>query len=313
MASLIIEHGAIPQYLPKKTTNYKYIERGKSRTVDYIYTDNLEVIGVTKWGIDESVSSADRLRDTLSSIMIGVPYPDEPVKGVGMGACNYFPYRPHTEIYHSDCIPYYEDGVQIGWQETADTTRTSIVVVDDWNYSGGGDGLLYDRNRDIYTYNEAIIGIKDTATDPYHTVVNSDIQYLDKMSTSDFIVNRTIFDIDGNQIGSALPRTDDREHKRDKTWTFEARDRTARDIQELIENETSMPSIQGNISVQVVTSTNEGTVWAITGADKWFLTMPENTATEISFPSPLPLILVPYTITQNVNLYDLQLTEEIEP
>lgn len=39
MATLTIKHGARPRYLPKKITNYTYVERGNKRVLDYTYTE----------------------------------------------------------------------------------------------------------------------------------------------------------------------------------------------------------------------------------------------------------------------------------
>ena len=39
MATLTIKHGARPRYLPKKITNYTYVERGDKRVLDYTYTE----------------------------------------------------------------------------------------------------------------------------------------------------------------------------------------------------------------------------------------------------------------------------------
>lgn len=311
MATLNIQHGAIPQYLPKKITVYKYVERGATQTIDYVYSDNPEIIGVTRWGIDQSIASPDKVAEELYGFM-GFPN-GETQTGIGLENCIYTPYRPHTEIYHSNCVPYYVSGVQVGWQETAESTRTNIIVLDDWQYYGGSDGIQYDRDSGIYTYTEWIKGVKDTATEPYHTVISSDIQYLGRLDSADFEMNRTIYDINGNQIGSASPTTLDRENKITKTWAFTAGSRTAADIQALIDQRTTRAEISSSLTAQAVTASDVGMVWALSAPNRWSMTMPENGSTTINFPSPLPLILVPYTNTQDIVVYDMQLDEQIEP
>lgn len=327
MASLIIEHGTIPRYLPKKVTNYKYTERSNSQTVNYVYSANSSVINTKGWGIDETITDNSIKIETLCNIMGNVS--TEAQEGGGMIAIGslqtYFPYRPHEEICHSNCVPYYEDGVQVGWQETAETVRTSIVVMDDWNWTGdptSGD-VIYDRNSNRFYIEMAIIGVMESGAGCYHTVINDSVQYIGRMGVDpNFVINRTIFDVNGNQIGRALPnRNLDMERKKERTLYFngvtdpddpgEIEARKGRVVQIYEERQTSVSVNAG--TAQAIATTDTGMVWALTGADKWTTRMSEQSPFNDSFPSYLPLILVPYTGTEDIKLYDMQLTEEIEP
>lgn len=325
MASLIIEHGVMPRYQAKKVTNYRYTENSNSQTVNYVYSAPSSVINTKGWGIDETITDNSIKIETLCNIMGNVS--TEAQEGGGMIAIGslqtYFPYRPHEEIYHSNCVPYYKDGVQVGWQETAETVRTSIVVMDDWNWTAdptSGD-VIYDRNSNRFYIELAIIGVRESGAGCYHTTVNDDVQYVGRMGVDpNFVVNRTIYDVNGNQIGRALPDPyRDMERKKERTLSFngvtdpeEIEERKGRIRQIFNERQTSV-TISKSPTAQAITSTDSGMVWALTGADKWSTRMSEQSPFNDSFPSYLPLILVPYTGTEDVKLYDMQLTEEIEP
>lgn len=325
MASLIIEHGTIPRYLPKKVTNYKYTERSNSQTVNYVYSANSSVIWTKGWGIDETITDNAIKIETLCNIMGNVS--TEAQEGGGMIAIGslqtYYPYRPHEEIYHNNCVPYYEDGVQVGWQETAETVRTSIVVMDDWNWTGDptSENVIYDRDTNRFYIEMAIKGVIESGASCYHTTINDDIQYVGRMGVDpNFVVNRTIYDVDGNQIGRALPDPyQDMERKKERTLYFngvtdpeEIEERKGQIRQIFNERQTSV-TISTSPTAQAITSTDSGMVWALTGANKWSTRMSEQAPFDDGFPSYLPLILVPYTGTEDVKLYSLQLTEEIEP
>lgn len=325
MASLLIEHGAIPQYLPKKVTNYRYTERGNSQTVNYVYSAISSVIGTKSWGIDDSVTDNDIKIQTICYIMGNGSTEAQTGGGmIAIGALQpYYPYRPHEETYHSDCVPYYEDGVQIGWQETAETTRTSIVVMDDWNWTPdptSGD-VKYDSDNNRFYVEMAIKGVIESRASCYHTVISDNIQYIGRMGVDpNFAVNRTIFDINGNQIGSALPHpVADMERKKERTLYFngvsdpaDIETRRAQ-IQEIFAGRQTSVNISASPTAQAVATTDAGMVWALTGANRWSMTMREIAPFTDDFPSYLPLILVPYTNTQDIVVYDMQLTEEIEP
>lgn len=328
MASLLIEHGTIPRYLPKKVTNYKYTERSNSQTVNYKYSANSSVIGSKGWGIDETITDNSIKIETLCYIM-GNASPEEQQGGgmIAIGSLQtYYPYRPHEEIYHSNCVPYYEDGVQVGWQETAETVRTSIVVMDDWNWTADptSGNVIFDRNSNRFYIEMAIKGVIESGSSCYHTTINDDIQYVGRMGVDpNFVVNRTIYDVNGNQIGRAVPHPyQDMERKKERTLYFngvtdpddkdEIEARKGRISQIFDERQTSV-TISASPTAQAITSTDTGMVWALTGADKWTTRMSEQSSFNDSFPSYLPLILVPYMSTEDVKLYDLQLTEQIEP
>ena len=138
-----------------------------------------------------------------------------------------------------------------------------------------------------------------------------------------FVMNRTIHDVNGNQIGRALPHPyQDMERKKERTLYFngvtdpddpaEVEARKGRIAQIFQERQTSV-TISTSPTAQAITSTDTGMVWALTGADKWTTRMSEQSPFNDNFPSYLPLVLVPYTGTEDVKLYNLQLTEEIEP
>lgn len=325
MASLIIEHGVMPRYQAKKVTNYRYTERGNSQTVNYVYSAPSSVINTKGWGVDETITDNSIKIETLCEIM-GNTSPAEQ-RGGGMIAIGslqtYYPYRPHEEIYHSNCVPYYEDGVQVGWQETTETVRTSIVVMDDWNWTPdptSGD-VIYDRNSNRFYIEMAIKGVIESGASCYHTAINDDIQYVGRMGVDpNFVMNRTIYDVNGNQIGRALPHPyQDMERKKERTLYFngvtdpaEIEERKER-IRQIFEERQTSVTISTSPTAQAITSTDSGMVWALTGADKWSTQMSEQSPFNDSFPSYLPLILVPYTGTEDIKLYDMQLTEEIEP
>lgn len=328
MASLIIEHGVMPRYQAKKVTNYRYTENSNSQTVNYVYSAPSSVINTKGWGIDETITDNSIKIETLCNIMGNTS--TEAQEGGGMitigSLQTYFPYRPHEEIFHSNCVPYYEDGTQVGWQETAETVRTSIVVMDDWNWTGDptSGNVIYDRNSNRFYIEMAIKGVKESGASCYHTVINDDVQYVGRMGVDpNFVVNRSIYDVNGNQIGRALPDPyQDMERKKERTLYFngvtdpddpaEIEERKRRISQIFNERQTSV-TISTSPTAQAITSTDTGIVWALTGADKWFTSMSEQSPFNDNFPSYLPLILVPYTGTEDVKLYDVQLTEEIEP
>lgn len=320
MASLLIEHGTIPRYLPKKVTNYKYTERSNSQTVNYKYSANSSVIGSKSWGIDDSVTSLDKMTEHICNIM-GGGSTEEFQQGGGMieiGTMEpYFPYQPHEEKYISNCVPYYEDGVQVGWQKTAESTETSIVVLDGLPWIGDASDIKYDRDTNKFYIK---LELKGYTQPEGGTVINDSIQYIGR-SVTDIGINKTIYNINGVKIYRGYPDPNTMPVQQTRTLYFngvtdpddkdEIEARKARIGQIYVERRTMLSVNAG--TAQAIATTDTGMVWALTGADKWTTRMSEQSPFNDSFPSYLPLILVPYTGTEDVKLYDMQLTEEIEP
>ena len=320
MASLLIEHGTIPRYLPKKVTNYKYTERSNSQTINYKYSANSSVIGSKGWGIDDSVTSLDKMTEHICNIM-GGGSTEEFKQGGGMiniGEMEpYFPYQPHEEMYCSNCVPYYEDGIQVGWQKTAESTETSIVVLDGIPWIGDGGDVIYDRDKNQF-YIE--LELKGYTQPGGGTVINDSIQYVGR-SVRDVGINKTIYNINGVKIYTGYPDPHTMPVQQTRTLYFngvtdpddkdEIGARKAR-IAQIYEKRQTILSVNAG-TAQAIATTDTGMVWALTGADKWTTRMSEQAPFNDNFPSYLPLILVPYTGAEDVKLYDLQLTEEIEP
>lgn len=323
MASLIIEHGVMPRYQAKKVTNYRYTENSNSQTVNYVYSAPSSVINTKGWGIDETITDNSIKIETLCNIMGNTS--TEAQEGGGMIAIGslqtYFPYQPHEEKYCSNCVPYYENGVQVGWQKTAESTETSIVVLDGIPWFGYGGDIIYDRNENIFCIEWELRGYGgELPLVGGGTVINDSIQYVGR-SVRDVGINKTIYGINGNKIYTGWPDPSNVPVQRTRTLYFngptnpddpaEIEKRKGRIAQIFSERKTSV-TISTSPTAQAITSTDSGMVWALTGADKWSTSMSEQSPFNDNFPSYLPLILVPYTGTEDVKLYDMQLTEEIE-
>lgn len=297
MASLIIEHGVMPRYQTKKVTNYRYTERGDSQTVNYVYSVNPQIIG------SENIYDITPLTGDLYGFYDEVAI--ETFNGL------FYPYLPHNETYVSNCVPYYEDGVQTAWQTTEESHESIIRVydhwpwrIDNWTEPDKFDPVMHPE--DAFNYCIGVYGIKGEIIDEMDqghiydaTVLNSPIQYVGR----DVMIHK-IVDENGNPI-TQWPSDDDYEHKNTARWGVKG----------------AIPKVTAvNRAIYPNPESIEATselAWKLNGISGWDVTASE--ATILDTPTKTlslvgtPMYASPIIGSKDIYLYNLQLTEAIEP
>lgn len=299
MASLIIEHGVMPRYQAKKVTNYRYTERGDSQTVNYVYSVNPQIIG------SENLYDLTPLTGDLYGFY------DEAAIETFYGM--FYPYLPHNETYVSNCVPYYEDGVQTAWQITEESEYTTIRVYDHWPWSIGGwtepekfDPVMHPD--EAFNFCIGVRGIKGEIIDEMDqghiydaTVLNSPIQYVGR----DVMIHK-IVDENGNPI-TQWPSDGNYEYKNATRWAVKGAIPGARAVNQAIYPNPESIEAAG------------GLAWKLNGISGWNVTVYGSGATILDTPTKTlslvgtPMYVSPIIGSKNIYLYNLQLTEEIEP
>lgn len=296
MASLIIEHGVMPRYQAKKVTNYRYTERGDSQTVNYVYSVNPQIIG------SENIYDLTPLTGDLYGFY------DE--FAINLFASSFCPYLPHNETYVSNCVPYYEDGVQTAWQITEDSEYTTIRVydhwpwrIDQWTEPDKFDPAMHPD--EAFNFCIGVKGIKGEIIDAMNqgriydaTVLNSPIQYAGR----DLMIH-AIVDENGEPI-TQWPTDDSYEHKNRTSWGAKGAIPEVRAV-----NRAIYPNPE---SIEVA----DEQAWKLNGISGWDVTASE--ATILDTPTKTlslvgtPMYVSPIIGSKNIYLYNLQLTEEIQ-
>lgn len=296
MASLIIEHGVMPRYQAKKVTNYRYTEQGDSQTVNYVYSVNPQIIG------------SKNLYDLtpLTGDLYGF-YDEAALKTFAGG---FYPYLPHNETYVSNCVPYYEDGVQTAWQITEESHTSTIRVYDHWQWriDQWTEPDMFDpaiHPDEAFNFCIGVKGIKGEIIDALNqghiydaTVLNSPIQYVGRN-----LMIHAIVDENGDPI-TQWPTDDNYEHKNTVRWGVKGA------IPKVIAvNRAIYPNPES------IEATGE-LAWKLNGISGWDVTASE--ATILDTPTKqlslvgTPMYASPIIGSKDIYLYNMQLTEEIE-
>ena len=300
MASLLIEHGVMPRYQAKKVTNYRYTERGDNQTVNYVYSVNPQIIG------SENLYDLTPLTGDLYGFYDEFSLNDIFHSGVG-----FFPYLPHNETYVSNCVPYYEDGVQTAWQITEES-HTSIICVydhwpwriDQWTEPDKFDPAMHPD--EAFNFCIGVKGIKGEIIDAMNqgriydaTVLNSPIQYVGR----DLMIH-AIVDENGEPI-TQWPTDDSYEHKNRTSWGAKDAIPEVRAV-----NRAIYPNPE---SIEAA----DEQAWKLNGISGWDVTASGATILDTPTKALLlvgtPMYVSPIIGSKNIYLYNLRLTEEIEP
>lgn len=299
MASLIIEHGVMPRYQAKKVTNYRYTERGDSQTVNYVYSVNPQIIG------SENIYDITPLTGDLYGFYDEVAI--ETFNGL------FYPYLPHNETYISNCVPYYEDGVQTAWQITEESEYTTIRVYDHWPWRI--DNWIEPERFDpvmhpdeTFNFCIGVKGIKGEIIEAMNqgyttdaTVLNSPIQYVGR----DVMIHAIVYP-NGDPYYE-WPSDDDYEHKNATRWAVKGAIPGVRAVNRAIYPNPESIEVTGELA------------WKLNGISGWDVTAFGSGATILDTPTKTlsligtPMYVSPIIGSKDVYLYNLQLTEQIEP
>lgn len=297
MASLIIEHGVMPRYQAKKVTNYRYTEQGDSQTVNYVYSVNPQIIG------------SENLYDLTP--LTGDLYGFYDEFAINLFASSFYPYLPHNETYVSNCVPYYEDGVQTAWQITEDSEYTTIRVYDHWPWfiKAFTEPDMFDpvmHPEEAFNYCIGVRGIKWEIIDALNqgsildaTVLNSPIQYVGRD-----LMNHAIVYPNGDPY-TQWPSDDNYEYKNTTRWSVKgAMPRLTSENQNIYPNPESIEAT-GEFAWKL----NGISGWDVTASEATILDTPTKTLSLVG----TPMYVSPIIGSKNIYLYNLRLTEEIEP
>ena len=158
MATLTIKHGARPRYLPKKITNYTYVERGNKRVLDYTYTETNIVPSIDA----ECVRPAHYPSEAWGLGDGRLSYPGDPT-GVDLVASDGLaPDSPRWEYTYDTRT--YNSGTAYEFQVLAMTkatlycggTTVKYIAFNDQNmvileHVGSGGTDYHDKEPDAYT------------------------------------------------------------------------------------------------------------------------------------------------------------------
>lgn len=300
MASLMIEHGVMPRYQAKKVTNYRYTERGDSQTVNYVYSVNPQIIG------SENLYDLTPLTGDLYDF-----YDSFSLNDIFYSEVGFFPYLPHNETYVSNCVPYYEDGVQTAWQITEESEYTTIRVYDHWPWRIGGftepdnfDPVMHPE--ETFNYCIGVRGLKGELIEALNqgsildaTVLNSPIQYVGRD-----LMNHAIVYPNGDPY-TLRPSDDDYEYKNTTRWSVKGAMPEATAVNRAIYPNPESIEATGELAWKL----NGISGWDVTASGATILDTPTKQLSLVG----TPMYVSPIIGSKDIYLYNLQLTEAIEP